>query len=67
MTFLPILEITKILFSVRIAVAGKADRDLREASRLELSELISANMFSLYKPDDNLRTIKQRSDGKFTS
>ena len=42
MTFLTILEVTKILCSLRLVLEGKTGKEIPESSRLKFSEQFSA-------------------------
>ena len=53
MTFLTILEVTKILCSFRLVLEGKTGKEIPESSRLEFLERFSANNFALSDAEDN--------------
>ena len=60
MTFLTILEVTKILCSLRLVLEGKTGKEIPESSRLEFSEKFSANNFALSDAEDNTSGLLNR-------
>ena len=53
MTFLTILEVTKILCSFKLVLEGKEGKEISESSRLEFLDRFSANNFTLSDAEDN--------------
>ena len=53
MTFLTILEVTEILCSLKLVLAGKTGKEIPESSKLEFLEKFSANNFALLGAEDN--------------
>ena len=52
MTFLTILEVTKILSSVRLILQWKIGKDIPESSRLEFLQKFLVNNFALSDAED---------------
>ena len=52
MTFLTILEVTKILSSVRLILQWKIGKDISESSRLEFLQKFLVNNFALSDAED---------------
>ena len=53
MTFLTILGVTETLFSFKVVLVGKADKEIPESSRLEFLEKFSGSNFALSDAEDN--------------
>ena len=53
MTFLTILGVTQILCSFRLALEGRAGKEIPESSRFEFLEKFSANNFAFSDAEDN--------------
>ena len=53
MTFLTILGVTEILYSLRLVLEGKTGKGIPQSSRLESLEKFSGNNFALSDAEDN--------------
>ena len=53
MTFLTILEVTKILCSFKLVLEEKIGKDIHESSRFEFLKKFLANNFALSDSEDN--------------
>ena len=53
MTFLTILGVTEILYSLRLVLEGKTGKGIPQSSRLESLEKFSGNNFALSDAKDN--------------
>ena len=60
MTFLTILGLTEILYSVRLVLEGKADVEVPASQRLEFLEKFLANNFALADTKDNTSVLLNR-------
>ena len=60
MTFLTLLEVTEILCSFKLALEGKAGKEIPESSRLEFLEKFPANNFALSDTEDNTSGLLNR-------
>ena len=49
MTFLTILVVREILFSLRLVLVGKTEKEIPKSSRLEFIEKFLANNFAFYQ------------------
>ena len=61
MTFLAILEVTKILCSFRLLQEGKTGKEIPKSSRLEFLEKFSGNNFALSDAEDNTSSPLNRA------
>ena len=60
MTFLTILEVTKILCSFILVLEGKTGKEIPESSILEILDKFSANNFALSGAEDNISGLLQK-------
>ena len=60
MTFLTILEVTKILCSFRLVLEGKTGKEIPESSILEILDKFSANNFALSGAEDYISGLLQK-------
>ena len=60
MTFLPILGVTEILYSFRLALEKKTGKEIPDSSRLEFIERFSANNFTLLDAEDSTSGLLKR-------
>ena len=60
MTFLTILGVTEILYSLRLVLEGKTGKGIPQSSRLESLEKFSGNNFALSDAEDNTSTLFNR-------
>ena len=52
-TFLTILGVTEILFSLKLVLEGETGKEISESSRLDFIEKFSANNFALSDAEDS--------------
>ena len=60
MTFLPILGVTEILYSFRLALEKKTGKEIPDSSRLEFIERFSANNYTLLDAEDSTSGLLKR-------